>query len=184
MQQATQVIETHRLILRPFKISDCVEAWDNWASNPKIQAEYGEPIYSTIAEVAQLLTNWINQYKNIDFFRWAIIEKQSHKNIGQIAFCKVFNDRQTAEIEYCIGERYWGVGFAGEALKGIIDYAFLNTEFVKLEAFHRKDNIKSGRVLEKSDMEIVDNIERFKRNNQLPVGEVCYAIIKDNNCTK
>lgn len=184
MQQATQVIETHRLILRPFKISDSHEAWANWASDPKIQAEYGEPVYSTIGEVTQLLANWIDQYGNTDFFRWAIIEKQSQKNIGQIAFCKVYNDCHTAEMEYCIGEKYWGAGYAGEALKGIIDYTFLNTGFVKLEAYHRKDNIKSGRVLEKSDMKIVDNVERFIRNDQLPQGEICYAIIKDNYCAK
>lgn len=182
--RATQIIYTPRLILRPFVMSDCDDVLDNWASNHKVQAEYGEPIYSTRGEVMRLLANWINQYENDDFYRWAIIEKQSKQNIGQIAFCKVYIDCQTAEIEYCIGENYWGYGYAGEALKGIIDYAFANTEFIKLEAFHRAENIKSGRVLEKSRMKIVDSVERFKRNNQSPHGEVCYAIHKDHYCIK
>jgi ribosomal-protein-alanine N-acetyltransferase len=66
---STQPIETSRLILIPFEISDCDDALANWASNKKIQAEYGEPVYSTIDEVKQLIENWIKQYENIDFFR-------------------------------------------------------------------------------------------------------------------
>lgn len=181
--RSTQPIDTSRLILRPFVISDCDDALANWAFNKKVQDEYGEPVYSTIAEVRQLIENWFKQYDNIDFFRWAIVEKQGGQNIGQIAFCKVYTDCKTAEIEYCVGENYWGNGYAGEALKAVINYTFLNTDFVKLEAFHSAENIKSGRVLEKSSMRIVDNVERFKRNNLSPHSEVCYAITKDNFCT-
>jgi ribosomal-protein-alanine N-acetyltransferase len=181
--RSTQPIDTQRLILRPFVINDCDDALANWAFNKKVQDEYGEPVYSTIAEVRQLIENWIKQYDNNDFFRWAIVEKQGGQNIGQIAFCKVYTDCKTAEIEYCIGENYWGNGYAGEALKAVIYYTFLNTDFVKLEAFHRAENTKSGRVLEKSSMKIVDNVERFKRDNLSPHGEVCYAITKDNFCT-
>ena len=181
--RSTQPIETPRLLLRPFIISDCNDALANWASNKKIQAEYGEPTYSTRDEVMQLISNWINQYDNIDFFRWAIVEKQGQQNIGQIAFCKVYPDFKTAEIEYCIGEDYWGNGYAGEALKGVIDYTFLNTNMLKLEAFHRAENMKSGRVLEKSRMRVVANVERFKRNQQSPLGEICYAITKDDYCS-
>ncbi len=55
-------------------------------------------------------------------------------------------------------------------------YTFSNTDFTKLEAYHRIENTKSGRVLEKSAMEITDNVERFRRENQLPHGEICYCI--------
>lgn len=74
---------------------------------------------------------------------------------------------------------FWGKGYAGEALKGLIDYTFNNTDFVKLEAYHRIENVKSGRVLEKSPMHITDNVERFIRENEKPVGEVCYRIVSD-----
>ena len=96
--------------------------------------------------------------------------------IGQIAFCRVYPDCNTAEIEYCIGKKFWGKGYAGEALQAVIDFTFSNTDFTKLEAYHRIENTKSGRVLEKSAMEITDNVERFRRENQLPHGEVCYCI--------
>lgn len=159
----TQKIETSRILLRPITINDCDNVYNNWASNPKIQTEYGEPVYSDMQEVIKLLTNWIDNYTNEDFYRWAIIEKASNQNIGKIAFCKVFSDCCTAEIEYCIGENFWGNGYASEALYAVIDFTFNNTEFLKLEAFYRTANKKSGRVLEKSIMQITDSVERFRR---------------------
>ncbi len=170
--------ETERLICRSFVENDLNDMFGYWASNPKVQLEYGEPIYSTLAETQKLLSKYINNYQNLDVYRWAIIEKASNKNIGQIAFCRVYSDIQTAEIEYCIGEPFWGKGYASEALAGLIDYTFKHTDFIKLEAYHREANDKSGKVLEKSMMQKTDSVERFKRDNKQPLGEVCYCIMK------
>ena len=98
----TQMITTTRLLLRPFEQNDCGDMLAGWIGNPEVQAEYGEPVYTTPEQVKQLLTHWIARYTRPDFYRWAIIERQSGKNIGQIAFCKVYEDCRTAEIEYCI----------------------------------------------------------------------------------
>lgn len=175
----TKIINTERLLLRPFLYDDCNDMLKNWASNSTVQAAYGEPIYTSEEEVIELLEKWINQYNDLEFYRWAIIEKERNENIGQIAFCKVYSNCNTAEIEYCIGENFWGKGYAGEALSAIIEFTFSNTGFTKLEAFHRINNIKSGRVLQKSSMQITDTVQRFIVRNQLPEGEVCYAIIKN-----
>lgn len=174
----TQKFETDRLICRQFISEDYKDMFFNWASNPNIQLEYGEPVYATIPEVRQLLEKYIDGYKNLDFYRWAIIEKASNQNIGQIAFCRVYSDCQTAEIEYCIGEQFWGNGYAGEALSALIDFTFKYTDFIKLEAFHRIENTKSGRVLKKSKMSLTDNVERFIRENISSDGEICYCITK------
>ena len=175
----TKSFETERLICRPFVATDCEDMLKNWIANPNIQFEYGEPVYTTVAEVNELLSKYIEGYQNPDFYRWAIIEKESGENIGQIAFCKVYSDCQTAEIEYCIGEKFWGNGYAGEALSGVIDFTFNNTDFVKLEAYHRIENEKSGRVLKKSSMQVTDTVERFVRENISPHGEICYYITKE-----
>lgn len=61
----------------------------------------------------------------------------------------------------------------------LLVFSFKNTEFIKLEAYHRIENVKSGRVLEKSIMHITDTVERFIREKSLPHGEVCYCITND-----
>lgn len=164
--------------MRAFTGEDCDDMVKNWAANPNVQFEYGEPVYTTTSEVCELLHQWIERYSDLTFYRWAIIEKKSSENIGQIAFCRVYSDCRTAEIEYCVGEKFWGNGYANEALSAVIEFVFRNTDFLCLEAYHRIENVKSGRVLEKSSMHITDTVKRFARENILPEGEICYCITK------
>lgn len=175
----TQPIDTQRLHLRPFQLEDSASMLKNWIADPAIQHEYGEPLYPTIDGVNALLEQWISRYQQPDFYRWAIIEKATDACIGQIAFCRVYSDMKTAEIEYCIGQSRWGKGYANEALSAVITYAFENTDFAKLEAYHRAENRKSGRVLEKSSMRRTDTVQRFVLAGEVPAGEVCYCIEKE-----
>lgn len=172
----TLTIDTPRLLLRRFEAGDLRDMLGNWASDPAVQTEYGEPVYSTAQEAEGLLNRYIGGYSSDSFYRWAVIEKDSGCNIGQIAFCRVYEELRTAEIEYCIGAAFQGRGYAGEALSAVIDHIFANTDFQRLEAYHRAENIKSGRVLEKSAMHITDNVERFRQQGITPEGEVCYCI--------
>ena len=174
----TQTVETERLILRRFSEQDAAEMLKNWAADPNVQHEYGEPVYETAEAVRGLLSKYLAGYAQPDFYRWAIIEKDSGQNIGMIAFCKVWADCRTAEIEYCIGADFWGHGYAGEALDAVIRWTFAQTGFCKLEAYHRAANPKSGRVLQKSAMHRTQTVERFRRAGETPDGEVCYCIEK------
>ena len=156
--------ETYRLILRPFVSLGAEGMLKNWAADPNIQNEYGEPVYSDIQQVRGLLKKYMDGYSDPSQYRWAIIDRASGENIGQIAFCKVWDDCNTAEIEDCIGS--------------VIRYAFSFTEFTRLEAYHRSENTRSGRVLEKSEMHITDAVQRFIREGIVPEGEICYCIEK------
>lgn len=174
----TQRFETERLICRMFVYEDWQDMLNNWAGDETVQREYGEPAYTTEADVKELLKGYFDGYKRGDLYRWAVIEKKSGANVGQIAFCRVYPEKLTAEIEYCIGRAFQGRGYAGEALAGLISHIFANTEFEKLEAYHRIENISSGKVLARSDMQVTDSVERFTQAGIQPHGEVCYCIIK------
>ncbi len=179
LHTGTQTIGTERLLLRRFELSDGESMLRNWISEPQVQEEYGEPVYPDMEQVSGLLGKWTAAYARPDFYRWAVIERKSGECIGQIAFCRVYDDIAAAEIEYCIGSRFWGHGFAGEALSAVIAHTFASTGFVRLEAYHRAENVKSGRVLEKSSMHVTDNVERFRRQGIAPEGEVCYCITRE-----
>ncbi|MCR5600870.1 MAG: GNAT family N-acetyltransferase [Ruminococcus sp.] len=175
----TQTISTPRLTLRRFAQNDLEDMLTNWAGDEAVQSEYGEPSYPTAEEAQALLDKYMSGYASDSFYRWAVIEKESGQNIGQIAFCRVYEDIRTAEIEYCIGRAFQGHGYAGEALSAVIAEIMKSTDFKRLEAYHRAENTKSGRVLEKSEMHITDNVERFRQQGELPTGEVCYCIERD-----
>lgn len=172
----TTEIQTNRLVLRQFAMTDAADLLELWIADPRVQSEYGEPTYETMEAVEALLARWIAGYQEQSFYRWAMVEKNSGRCIGQIAFCRVYEDCRAAEIEYCVSTRFWGRGYAGEALQAVIDHIFAHTDFAWLEAYHRAENRNSGRVLEKSSMVQTDNVERFRRAGETPVGEVCYRV--------
>ncbi len=170
---ATLLIHTNRLLLRKFYQSDIPSMLKNWISDPDVQSGYGEPVYSNEADIANLLTIWDRQY------RWAIILKDTNENIGHISFCRLYDNINTAEIEYCVGKEFWGKGIVPEALSAFIKHTFLNTSIAKLEAFHRVENPGSGRVLQKSGLYPANNVMRFAHLPKAPDGDICYSISKD-----
>jgi RimJ/RimL family protein N-acetyltransferase len=56
---------------------------------------------------------------------------------------------QAPELGYWLGVKYWGQGYATEALHAVIDYAFTDLGYPALTAAARVTNPLSRRVLEK-----------------------------------
>jgi RimJ/RimL family protein N-acetyltransferase len=54
-----------------------------------------------------------------------------------------------AEMGYWIGKPYWGMGYATEAARALILYAFRNENFAYLTVGHFKENPASARVIAK-----------------------------------
>ena len=77
--------ETERLLCRPFRRSDAEDMLRNWAADPDIQTEYGEPVYTDIAQVNELLDQYISPAGEKSRYRWAIIEKASGENMGGLS---------------------------------------------------------------------------------------------------
>lgn len=61
--------------------------------------------------------------------------------------------RINAEIGYWIGETYWGKGFATEAVKLSVEYAFKELDLLRVYAYIFEYNTASMRVLEKASFE-------------------------------
>ena len=69
---------------------------------------------------------------------------------GLIGACGLMiNERETPAIGYWLGAKYWGKGYATEAVRGLIDHAFTDLDCEALQAAARVTNPASRRVLEK-----------------------------------
>lgn len=145
----TNTIETERLILRRFEYADTQAMLKNWIADEEIQHMYGEPVYSTEAEVTELLDKYIGSYAKEDYYRWAIIDKATNECIGQIAYFLVDSKNHFAEIEYCIGSEFQCRGYATEATKAVIAYGFNEINLHKVQICVRPINSPSRRVIEK-----------------------------------
>ena len=137
------VLETERLVLRAPRLEDA-KAIAQLANDRRI---------------AENTTRIPHPYRVAD--AEAFIEHVAHAGAGEIAFlitrdddpigaCGLASvDGEVPDLGYWLGAPYWGNGYATEAARAVIDYAFTDAGHDTLQAGARVTNPASRRVLEK-----------------------------------
>ncbi|AOM11702.1 GNAT family N-acetyltransferase [Bacillus thuringiensis] len=90
---------------------------------------------------------------------WYVLRKEDDSVFGDIGFKGGPNENQTVEIGYGFIEKYWNMGYATEAVRELIDWAFKTGEVETIIAETLLDNYSSIRVLEKLHMKRVNATE-------------------------
>ena len=175
----TQTIETERLILRRFEYTDCDAVFRNWASDENVQKMYSEPTYRTKEEVNGLLDKYICNYEREDYYRWAVIDRESGECIGQIAYFLVDSKNHFAEIEYCIGAEFQCRGYATEATKAVIAFGFDRMNLHKVQICTKTINAQSKRVIEKCGFTYEGTLRDYFFMDGEYVGRLYFSILRD-----
>jgi ribosomal-protein-alanine N-acetyltransferase len=171
-------IETERLVLRPFRLEDA----------PEVQRLCGareiavgtltipHPYPDGAAEA------WIAGHAEA-FDRGAIehaIEARTDAALIGAIGLNLEREHGRAELGYWIGVPYWGRGYATEAARAVLDYAFAEEGLNRVYAFHFTSNPASGRVLQKIGM----THEGTRRGHSLKWGEYldseAYGILRSD----
>ncbi|CAN5739594.1 GNAT family N-acetyltransferase [soil metagenome] len=145
------MLETERLIMRPFVESDVDEIFA-MRSDEDIMRFIREP------QRRNESSDWIKlvsaHWKTDKLGFCAVIEKETNKFLG---WCGIWRLEETGEMEigYAIDKAYWGKGFATEAAEKFMRYAFEQLNAEKLVAVARPENTASRRVMEKLGMKFV-----------------------------
>lgn len=175
----TKAIKTDRLILRRFEYSDDDAMLKYWIADEKIQSMYSEPIYTTNEAVKELLDKYIVSYEKDDYYRWAIILKETGECIGQIAYFIVDSKNHFAEIEYCVGSAFQCRGYATEATKAVIDYGFRKMNLHKVQICTKEINLPSKRVIEKCGFTYEGTLRGYFYMNGVYTGRQYYSMLHD-----
>jgi RimJ/RimL family protein N-acetyltransferase len=87
-------------------------------------------------------------------------------------------EQERGELGYWIGVPYWNKGFATEAARAVVDFAFARRHLHRLVAHHFSENPASGKVLEKEGL----TREGIFREHFFRMGAfhdvVCYGILR------
>jgi ribosomal-protein-alanine N-acetyltransferase len=150
-------IETERLILRDFAMSDW-DALNEFLSDPDVTrfmhfASWDEE------RRRQWLTRIVQEAANADrdAYNWAITLRNDGLLIGWLI---IGRSRHTSEegmrecgCGYALNQHYWGQGYMPEALRAAFTYAFtvLGTQVIYAEC--EVENSASARVMQKCGME-------------------------------
>ena len=86
----------------------------------------------------------------------------------------------TAEVGYCYGSRYWGNGYASEALTQVVNYLH-NIGFVTVYAQHFESNKASGKVMQNAGMQFEGTLKSRVINKLGEREDVCIYSSVENN---
>jgi RimJ/RimL family protein N-acetyltransferase len=177
----TKVLESERLLLRPYVLDDAQAMFDNWASRPENVTYVTWPPHESVNLTQQLLTEWVTSYEKPDFLHWVIAFKdQPDKVIGDISVIEINQSAQACELGYILSQDYWGQGLMTEALQTVILFLFQEVGVNRITAVHAIENPASGRVMKKAGMKYEGTFRQAVNLKGQLVDVAAYAILKSD----
>ena len=138
----TKTIETRRLVLRKFTLSDAEPMYRNWASDPEVTRYLLWPAHESEEETKGILKGWIAAYEKPEKYEWCIELKEIGEAIGSIGVVMVNEKVQSMEVGYCLSCDYWHKGIMSEALSAVVEY--LTNELIRKGWAHLQEVEKLG----------------------------------------
>jgi len=146
------ILETEDLILREFTEED-YQKWNTILCDPETMRYYPAPFDAAGVE------RWIKwtkeNYEKYGFGLWAIILKETGAFVGDcgITMQNIHGDGVLyPEIGYHIHKDFWRRGYASQAAKGCLAYAFENNDFDEIFSYQKWTNVPSRKTAEKMGM--------------------------------
>ena len=133
---------TDRLILRHFTTEDTQSCFECWG-NDDMTGKYFPflPVVS-ITDMEQL----IEMYTGNEYI-WAIVENSSDSVIGHVSINIQYESLRIGELAYLLGSKWWGKGYAAEAITAILQYMFIQKDMHLIEAKYNESNLPSAKLL-------------------------------------
>ena len=146
------ILETERLILRPFEDSDAESIYE-YAKDPRVGPIAGWPVHTSVENSREIIRNVLAVPET-----YAVCLKTDGKAIGSIGLMVGEKSNlnlpdNEGEIGYWIGVPFWGQGLIPEAMKELIRHAFNDLNLDRLWCGYFDGNEKSKRCQEKCGFE-------------------------------
>lgn len=168
----TQVIQTQRLLLRPFERADAGQVFENYGSDEKVNRYIRFAPCASLKAAKAFIAMHLQQYRENDaFYGWAITLDGAV--IGSIGLFDVDEDSEQCELGYSIGSRWWKQGYATEAAKAVLDYGFENIQAHRIFASYHVENVASGKVLARIGMKEEGILRDGQKNADGTFSDLC-----------
>lgn len=172
-------ITTDRLYLREFIESDYdffVELETNEAC---IRYET-----DTVPIMYQLRKKFLENLKDInkvpkDKYRFIISKLVTKEVVGKIVFWKIDDSIKEWEIGWDLHPDYWGNGYAPEAAKALLKFAFNDLKVHRIQALCNEENINSEKVMIKIGMKKEGTSRGVRFLNNHWYGSHIYSLLEN-----
>lgn len=143
--RAASELETERLRLRQFRDEDFA-TYELWCANPDVMRYLGGRTYNTVEawrHMAYVLGHW--QLRGYGYY--AVEEKATGRLVGRVGYTDS-EGWPAFELGWTLAPAARGQGYAREAARFLLDYAFEHLERPHVVSLIHPDNAPSIRVAE------------------------------------
>lgn len=164
-----KVIKTDRLLLRPLVKSDADDVFE-WVGDPIVNRYMTYPLYHDVNQVVK----WIESLED-DKNEFAFCLQDTGEVVG--AGSVSFNPEKNAyELGYNLKRAYWGNGYATEASKAMIQWAYTYLNVRDFVACHANANAASGKVILKCGFQF-DHYGQYSRLDGSEIFDASFYVL-------
>jgi ribosomal-protein-alanine N-acetyltransferase len=136
-----KIIETERLIIRPIEPGDAKDVFE-WAGDPVVNRYMPYPLHTDIRQAEE----WIRSLGDKNEFVFCLRDTGEVVGGGSMSYREAFD---AYELGYNLKRKHWGMGYATEAAKALIQWAYEELGVHDFMARHANANHASGNVIQK-----------------------------------
>lgn len=144
-------IHTPRLVLRAYRPGDGAMYYqavqDNWQHLYEFMP-YPQLEMRSVEEAENIIAQFVEEMRKCNLFIFATIEKESGSYVGETYLANPDWHVPHIELGYFIVQASTGKGYATEAARAAVRFAFEQLKVMKVELQCRADNLASKRVAE------------------------------------
>lgn len=171
------VLQTERLMLRPFELADAPAVQELASSREVADTTLSIP-YPYRDGMAEA---WILSHRQLRhtglIINLAVILRATGTLIGAIGL-RLEGTHDRGELGYWIGVPWWGQGYCTEAAAAALEFGFLEVGLNRIHAAHFSRNPASGRVMQKIGMRHEGTLRQHVRKWDVYEDLEKYAILR------
>ncbi|WP_274309929.1 GNAT family N-acetyltransferase [Solibacillus daqui] len=170
-------IHTQRLHLRRMEVSDSHSLFKIW-SDPDVTKFMNISSFTQEAQAKEMIELLENLAKANEAIRFSMVERKSNEIIGTCGFNSLDFENAKAEIGYDIAKAYWGMGYAPEGIRALLNYAFETLKLNRIEAKVEPANVNSIKVLQKLKFTFEGTLRQYEKSKGNFIDINMYSLLK------
>lgn len=152
----TPKLATDRLILRKIHPDDTEAIFNCWMQDENVSRYMWWKASDDVNEAKEFVEFELENLENDKWNRWIIVVKNTKDIIGTCLL--FFNDNGHWDISYNLGKKFWGNGYATEAMNAVMKYAVEVMKIKEISTVYAIENQASGCVLQKLGFQFIKEV--------------------------
>ncbi len=181
MIKEPKTLETERLVIRRVYSTDITLF--SATSDPEVTKYEPWQPHEDVTQLMEYINQVFDRYEEGNITEWTIEIEETGEPIGMINIHNINKTHKHGELGFWLAKEFWNKGYATEACKAVILYAFTELDFRRIHSITASGNEACKRVLGKIGMSYEGTFRNYMYLNSTGRKELSdvemYSVLKN-----